>query len=95
MQIISENTEQVKYDMREIVKKILQIVREDRNLDFGPRLKSSVLTSKSLKETIASKKTLLKKSQETYIELSKKLEKLKASNDSLRGELLESLGSEI
>ena len=95
MQIISESNAQVNYDMRDVIKKILQILREDKNLDFGPRLKSSVVTKKSIQETITSKKQLLKKSKETYAELSQRLELLKKSNDSLREELLESLGSEL
>lgn len=95
MQIISESKSQVNYDMRDVIKKILQILREDKNLDFGPRIKSSVVTKKSIQETIKSKKQLLKKSKETYAELSQRLDLLKKSNDSLREELLESLGSEL
>lgn len=95
MEIISESNAQVNYDMRDVIKKILQVLREDKNLDFGPRLKSSVVTKKSIQETIASKKQLLKKSKETYAELSQRLELLKKSNDSLREQLLESLGSEL
>ena len=83
------------YELRDIVKKILQVCREDQSLAFGPRLQSSIITKKSLKETIASKRTLLKKSKETLAELNNKLERLKSSNDTMREELLESLGSEL
>ena len=95
MQILSESKVQVKYEMRDVIKKILQILREDKNLDYGPRLKSSVVTKKSIQENIKSKKQLLRKSKETYAELSQRLDLLKKSNDNLREELLESLGSEL
>jgi len=95
MKIISEETKPVKYEMRDIVKKILQVLREDQNLNFGPRLKSSINSRKTLQETIQSKKQLLKKSKETYSELEQKLQQVKKSNDNLREELLESLGSEL
>lgn len=95
MRIISEQDNPITYELRDVVKKILQVLREDQSLNFGPRLDSSVKSKKTLQEAIASKKQLLKKSSETYAELSQKLNNLKQSNDALREELLESLGSEL
>lgn len=95
MKIISEEIKPVKYEMRDIIKKILQVLREDQNLDFGPRLQSSITSRKTLQEQINSKKQLLNKSKETYLELEQKLKQVKNSNDNLREELLESLGSEL
>ena len=95
MRILSEQDNPITYDMREIVKKILQVLREDQNLDFGPRLQSTSGSRKSIKETIASKKQLLKKSNETIKELEGKLASTKNSNDNLREELLERLGSSV
>ena len=95
MRIISEQDNPITYDMREIVKKILQVLREDQNLDFGPRLDSSGGSQKSITQTISSKKQLLKKSLETITELKGKLATTKRSNDTLREKLLERLGSSI
>jgi hypothetical protein len=95
MRIISEQTNPVTYEMRDIVKKILQVLKEDQSLDFGPRLNSTLTNKKTIQEAISSKKQLLKKSKETYDELKGKLHDLKKSNDNIREELLESLGSEL
>jgi septal ring factor EnvC (AmiA/AmiB activator) len=81
--------------MRDIVKKILQVLKEDQSLDFGPRLKSSVVNKKTIQDAIKSKRQLIKKSQETYADLERKLHDLKKANDNIREELLESLGSEL
>lgn len=95
MRILSEQDKPITYDMREIVKKILQVLREDQNLDFGPRLQSSSGSHKSIKQTIASKKQLLKKSLETIKDLEGNLASTKQSNDDLREDLLERLGSSV
>lgn len=95
MRILSEQDNPITYDMREIVKKILQVLREDQSLDFGPRLDSSGGSRKSISQTISSKKQLLKKSLETIKELEGKLATTKQSNDTLRETLLERLGSSI
>ena len=95
MRIISEQDNPITYDMREIVKKILQVLREDQNLDFGPRLDATGGSRKSISQTISSKKQLLKKSLETITELKGKLAVTKQSNDTLRENLLERLGSSI
>jgi hypothetical protein len=95
LRIISEQDKPIDYDVREIVKMIIQVLREDQNLDFGPRLKASRISKKSIKESIEGKQQLLKKSKETLDDLKTSLAQLKVSNDSLREELLESLGSEL
>jgi cell shape-determining protein MreC len=95
MRILSEQDTPISYDMREIVRKILQVLREDQNLDFGPRLDASSGSTKSIRETIKSKKQLLKKSLETMKDLEGKLASTKTSNDNLREELLEQLGSTV
>lgn len=95
MRIVKEESKPIIYDMREIVSKILQTLKEDRSLDFGPRLKSSTTTKKNLQEIISSKSKLLKKSKETLIDLNTQLRELKQSNDNMREELLEGLGSEL
>ena len=95
MRIIRESEKPIIYDMREIVAKILQVLKEDQSLDFGPRLKSTTTSKKNLQEIISSKNQLLKKSQETLSDLNKQMLVLKRSNDNLREELLESLGSEL
>jgi septal ring factor EnvC (AmiA/AmiB activator) len=95
MRIVREESKSITYDMREIVSKILQVLKEDQSLSFGPRLKSSTASKKNLQETISSKKQLLKKSQETFSELNEQLLELKQKNDNLREELLEGLGSEL
>jgi septal ring factor EnvC (AmiA/AmiB activator) len=95
MRILSEQDNPITYDMREIVKKILQVLREDQNLDFGPRLQNSSGSRKSIRQTISSKKQLLKKSNETINELAEKLASTKTANDDLREELLERLGSTV
>lgn len=95
MRIIREDNTEITYEMRDIIKKILQVLKEDQSLDFGPRLNSASVTKKTLQETISSKKQLLKKSQETYLDLQQKLDVIKKSNDSLREKLLKDLGSEL
>ena len=95
MRIIRESENKVTYDIKEVVSKILQILKEDQSLDFGPRLTSANASRKNLKETIASKKQLLKKSKETLNGLKTQLQDLKQKNDNLREELLEGLGSEL
>jgi hypothetical protein len=95
MRIITESESEIVYDMKEIVRKILQVLKEDQSLNFGPRMKSSKTTKKSLEESISKKKQLLDRSMKTHAEMEKKLEEMKKSNDSLRAQLLEQLGSEI
>jgi septal ring factor EnvC (AmiA/AmiB activator) len=95
MRIVREDSKPIRYDMREIVTKILEVLKEDRSLNFGPQLKSSSITRKSLQEAISSKSKLLEKSTETLSTLQDQLTELKESNDNIREELLEELGSEI
>jgi len=95
MKILCEQEKPIVYDMRDIVKKILDVLKEDQTLNFGPRLTSAEKNQKTIKETISSKKQLLKKSKETLKDLESKLETLKVSNDKLREKLLEELGSEL
>lgn len=95
MRIIRESKKPVTYEMRDIISKILQALKEDQSLNFGPRLKSSSSSQKHLKEAISSKKQLLKKSKDTLDDLNSELRELKQQNDNLREELLENLGSEL
>jgi len=95
MRIVREDSKPIRYDMREIVTKILQVLKEDRSLNFGPQLKSSSVTRKSLQEAISSKSKLLEKSEETLNDLQEQLIQLKEANDNIREELLEGLGSQI
>jgi septal ring factor EnvC (AmiA/AmiB activator) len=95
MRIISEQDNPITYDMRDVVTKILQVLKEDQSLNFGPRLNATATTKKTIEATIASKRQLLKKSKETLNELEVKLAETKESNDTLREELLESLGSQL
>jgi len=95
MRIIPESENHISYNMKEIIRKILYILKEDQSLNFGPRLKSPKITKKSLRESIASKQALLKKSVKTQEELKVKLEEAKEANDNIREGLLESLGSEL
>jgi len=95
MRIVRDDSKPIRYDMREIVTKILEVLKEDRSLNFGPQLKSSVETRKNLQGIISSKKKLQEKSTETLSTLQQQLIELKESNDNIREELLEGLGSEI
>ena len=95
MRIVRDESKPITYDMHEIVSKILQVLKEDQSLDFGPRLKSSTTSKKTLKEIIASKSKLLKKSKETFSDLEQQLSELKQTNDNIREKLLEGLGSEL
>lgn len=95
MKILCEQEKPVTYDMRDIVKKILDVLKEDRTLNFGPRLNSATQSRKDIQSSITSKKQLLKKSKETLTDLEEKLVTLKEANDSLRERLLEELGSEL
>jgi hypothetical protein len=95
MRILREQEDPITYEMRDIIKKILQVLKEDQNLGFGPRLQTATESKKKIKEIIVSKQRLLIKSRETLQELESKLKLTKRSNDNLREELLESLGSEL
>lgn len=95
MRIIKDSEEPIVYDMKEIIRKMLYVLKEDRNLNFGPRMKSSKTTKKDLEETISKKQQLLEKSAQTQSEIQQKISELKSSNDNLRAELLEQLGSEL
>lgn len=95
MKIICEQEKKITYDMRDVIKKILDVLKEDQSLNFGPRLNSSAQTTKDLEKSISSKRILLKKSQETLLDLKGKLNVLKDSNDRLREKLLKELGSEL
>ena len=95
MRIIRESEEPIVYDMKEIIRKILHVIKEDRSLNFGPRIKSSRTTKKDLEETISKKQSLLKKSGQTLSEMQQKISEMQSSNDDLRAELLEQLGSEL
>ena len=95
MRIILEGEENIVYDMKDIIRKILYVLKEDQSLNFGPRMKSSKLTKKNLEESIAKKRQLLEKSGQTLHDLKNKLAEMKNSDDNLRAELLEQLGSEL
>jgi SMC interacting uncharacterized protein involved in chromosome segregation len=95
MRIILEGEENIVYDMKDVIRKILYVLKEDQSLNFGPRMKSSKLTKKNLEESIAKKRQLLEKSGQTLHDLKSKLTEMKNSDDNLRAELLEQLGSEL
>lgn len=95
MRIILEGEEKIVYDMKNIIRKMLYVLKEDQSLNFGPRMKSSQLTKESLQESVKRKKQLLEKSRKTLDEMQEKISEMKTANDNFRAELLEQLGSEL
>lgn len=95
MRIVYQDESIINYDFKEIVRQILYTLKEDQNLNFGPRLKSSKTTKKELRETVIKQTQLLSKSTETLQDLKHKIIELKTKNDALREQLLEALGSEL
>lgn len=95
MRIVYQNEPNIVYDFKEIVRQILYTLKEDQSLNFGPRLKSSKTTKKTLKDTITKQIQLLNKSTDTLQDLKQTVLDLKIKNDALREQLLEALGSEL